>query len=171
MSEQKDTPSATNSRDTRIVTFKWHTNELLDVSEFKPTQIYGFCKTKDNLVCLVRDKNEERFTLLGGGIDDGETPEQALVREFREEAQFEPKNIKLLGSVEVIVEEEGKPTEKTQQVRYICEFDKLDEFIPEKDGWEVVERIWVYYKDLPKYLKWMKYESGKEVFDAFKKAL
>jgi len=23
MSEQKDTPSATNSRDTRIVTFKW----------------------------------------------------------------------------------------------------------------------------------------------------
>jgi len=114
MAEQKDTPSATNSRDARIVTFRWHPNELLDVNEFKPTQIYGFCKTNDNLVCLVRDKDEERFTLLGGGIEDGETPEQALVREFREEAQFEPKNIKLLGSVEVIVEEEGKPTAKTQ---------------------------------------------------------
>src|SRR3989344_3316897 len=108
------------------ITFKWHPNELLDVKEFKPTQIYGFCKTNDNLVCLVRDKNEKRFTLPGGGIDDGENPEQSLVREFREEAQFEPKKIKLLGSVKVIVEEEGKPTEKTQQVRYVCEFDKLN---------------------------------------------
>ena len=149
------------------VTYIWHPNKLLDVVEFKPTQIYGFCKSKDNLVCLVRDKGEERFTLVGGGIDEEETPEQALIREFKEEVQFEPKNIKLLGSVEVIVEEDGKDDEKTQQVRYICDFDKLEEFIPQKDGWEVVERIWVYYKDLPKYLKWIKYESGKDIFKTF----
>lgn len=171
MAEQKNTPSGNNFRNTQVITFKWHPSELLDVNEFKPTQIYGFCKTKDNLVCLVRDKDEERFTLPGGGIDKGENPEQSLVREFREEAQLELKNIKLLGSVEVIVEEKGKPIEKTQQVRYTCEFDKLEEFVPEKGGWEVVERIWVYYKDLPKYLKWMKYKSGKEVFEAFEKAL
>lgn len=147
-------------------TFIWHPSKLLNTSEYKPTQIYGFCVTKDNLVCLVRDKNEERFTLPGGGINEGETPEESLVREFKEEAQFKLKNIKLLGSLEVIVEEEGKPTEKTQQVRYICEADKVEEFVPEKDGWETVERIWVYYKDLPKYLKWIKHESGQAVYKA-----
>lgn len=141
-------------------TFIWHSSKLLDVTEYKPTQIYGFCKTSDNLVCLVRDKDEERFTLPGGGIDEGETPEESLIREFKEEAQFEIKNIKLLGSLEV-------SPEKTQQVRYICEAENVEEFIPEKDGWETVERIWVYYKDLPKYLKWIKYESGQSVYKAF----
>jgi ADP-ribose pyrophosphatase YjhB (NUDIX family) len=148
-------------------TFIFHPSKLLDVNEYKPTQIYGFCKTSDNLVCLVRDKDEERFTLPGGGIDEGENPEEALIREFKEEAQFELKTIKLLGSLEVIVEEEGKPTEKTQQIRYICEAENVEEFVPEKDGWETVERIWIYYKDLPKYLKWIKYESGQSVYKAF----
>ena len=149
------------------ITFTWHPQKLLDVNEYKPTQIYGFCKTSDNLVCLVRDKNEKRFTLPGGGIDAGENPEQALIREFKEEAQFELKNIKLLGSVAVIVEEDEKPTEKAQQVRYICELEDISEFVPNKDGWETEQRIFVHYTDLPNYVKWIKYESGQEVYKAF----
>ena len=163
MSQQNiTTPNSTES--VKNVTFVWHPQKLLDVNEYKPTQVYGFCKTSENLMCLVKDKDEERFTLPGGGVNEGENPEQALIREFQEEAQFNIKNIKLLGSLEVIVEEAGKPTEKTQQVRYLCEADKIDEFIPEKDGWETVERIWVYYQDLPKYLKWLKYESGQAIY-------
>lgn len=149
------------------VTFIWHPDELLDLKEHKATQVYGFCMTQDKLACLVRDKGEERFTLPGGGIDGEEHPEEAIKREFREEAQFEIKNVKLLGSLEVIVEEEGKPTEKSQQVRYICEPTEITEFVPNKDGWETEQRIFVHYTDLPNYVKWIKYPSGQEVFKTF----
>jgi len=149
------------------VSFIWHSDVILDTSVYKPTQVYGFCVKSDNLVSLVRDENEERFTLPGGGIDGNESPQDALTREFQEEAQFAPLEIKILGSLEVIVEENGKVTEKTQQVRFICKLDKINELEPKKDGWETVERIFVYYKDLPKYLNWIKYESGQEVFKAF----
>ena len=152
-------------------TFIWHPDKLLDLKEYKATQVYGFCITKDKLVCLVRDKGEQRFTLPGGGIDDNEHPEDALKREFIEEAQFKVKNIKLLGSLEVIVEEDGKLTEKTQQVRYICEADEIVEFIPNKDGWETEQRIFVHYTDIPNYVKWINYPSGKEVFESLLKSI
>jgi len=79
------------------VTYTWHADKILDISEYKPTQVYGFCKTAGNLVCLVRDEDEVRFTLPGGGIEDGELPQEALIREFKEEAQVELKNIKRTG--------------------------------------------------------------------------
>ncbi|HWB39419.1 MAG TPA: NUDIX domain-containing protein [Candidatus Saccharimonadales bacterium] len=46
---------------------------------------------KDNqLLVMKRRKNGKDFyTLVGGGIDDGEAPEAALVRELREEASIE----------------------------------------------------------------------------------
>lgn len=151
--------------DNQKVTFIWHPDELLDLNQFKATQVYGFCVTKDKLVCLVRDKGEERFTLPGGGIDGEEHPEKALIREFMEEAQFNISEVKLLGSLEVIVEENGQEIERTQQVRYICEPENIEEFIPNKDGWETEQRIFVHLMDIPNYVKWIRYPSGKEVFD------
>jgi len=146
------------------VIYTWHPEVMLDPNEYKPTQVYGFCKTHENLVCLVRDEDEVRFTLPGGNIEGGELPQEALIREYKEEAQIELKNIELLGSLEVVMEEEGKSVVKTQQIRYMCEPVKLEEFVPCKDGWETMERIWVHYNDLPKYVSWIQSENGHQIF-------
>lgn len=53
----------------------------------------------DSLLVMKRVKyGDVYYTLLGGGIDMGETPEQALVREIAEEASLavKPDSIKLV---------------------------------------------------------------------------
>ncbi len=130
-------------------------------------QVYGFCISKDNLVCLVRDKDEQRFTPPGGGVESGESALLGLQREFIEEAQFFPQNAKLLGSLEVVNPGALEEIQKHNlQVRFVCEAGDIDKFIPGKDGFETEERIFVYYKDLPKYVGFIdKYTSGKIQYD------
>jgi len=144
-------------------TFTWHSNKILN--NVKPFQVYGFCLNKNNLIVLVRDKGESRFTLPGGKIDNNESPLQALIREFKEEAQFTPKKIELLGSLEVQIKDKNSKTiDHHQQIRFICHIKNLGPFIPEKDGWETVERIFVKPQNLPDYLEWIAYPTGKIQF-------
>lgn len=155
----KKLSSVTKINDEQTV-FTWHPNVIIE--GLKPKNIYGFCITGDNKIILVRDKDETRFTLPGGGIQEGESPIEALIREFKEEAQFIPLNIELLGTLEVkITNKKRGIIEHHQQVRFVCSIDNPGDFIPEKDGWETVERIFVDIEELENYLEWLVYPSGK----------
>lgn len=67
------------------------------------------------LLVMHRNKfGNEYYTLLGGGIDPGETPEQSLVREVHEESGYTVTGARL-----VFVEEAGDPY-GTQYI-YYCE--------------------------------------------------
>jgi len=131
-------------------------------------QVYGFSVTKDNLVMLVREKDDDRMTPPGGGSEDGETAVDTLKRELLEEGQFVPQNIKLLGSLEVINSMAEDDIQKHNlQVRYVCEVGTLEKFIPLQDG-ETEERIFVHYKDMPDYVGFIdKYTSGRIQYDMF----
>jgi 8-oxo-dGTP diphosphatase len=65
------------------IIFYWHPGIILE--NIQLGSIYGFCLNKDKKVVLTRDKGEIRFTLPGGGVKNGETAKQALIREFKEE--------------------------------------------------------------------------------------
>lgn len=150
------------------VIFLWHSGKT--VSDLGSSQVYGFCLNNDGEVCLVRDKGEIRFTLPGGHINTGETAEQALIREFEEEAQFHPEEIKLLGALEVkVVDKNSQLIDHHQQVRFICKVSNVSDFTPGKDGWEIEERIFVDPNKLPEYIEWMSHPTGRAQLEDFLK--
>ncbi|MDO8498742.1 MAG: NUDIX domain-containing protein [bacterium] len=56
---------------------------------------------KNKFLFLLRDNKPEItypncWSLLGGGGEEGETPEETLLRELKEEANLEPQNFQLL---------------------------------------------------------------------------
>ena len=66
-------------------------------------------------------KQESFYRALGGGVDFGETSEQALQREFKEELQAELTNIHYLGCLESIFTFKGKQGHEVIQL-YQCDF-------------------------------------------------
>lgn len=147
-------------------TFTWYPEKIIE--GLKVHMVYGFCLNKESKIVLVRDRDEERFTLPGGKIENNETALDGLIREFREEAQFTPEKIEVLGTLEVVVKNnDDKITDHHQQVRYLCSIESPGDFIPEKDGFETVERIFIDVAKLPDYIDWINYPTGKVQFEEF----
>lgn len=70
----------------------------------------------DQFLVMHRNKfGQTYFSLIGGGIDFGETPEQSLIREIAEETQLSVANPKL-----VFIEETDE-VYGTQYI-YLCEY-------------------------------------------------
>jgi ADP-ribose pyrophosphatase YjhB (NUDIX family) len=78
------------------------------------------------LVARFRDPDDGSpyFRPLGGGIDFGETGEEAVRREFREELCVELGSVRPLGSIENLFEMRG---ERYHELCFI--------FVAEPDGW------------------------------------
>lgn len=74
----------------------------------------GIVKREDGLIAVFYKKAKNEYKLPGGGIDEGETPEQAFEREVLEEVGCEVNNIQSLGIVK-----ELKSRENFQQVSYV----------------------------------------------------
>src|SRR3989338_4472973 len=69
----------------------------------------------EKLLVMQRDKyGSKYFTLVGGGIDEGETPEQALLREVKEETG-------LSVTAQILVFKEELATPYATQYIYLCD--------------------------------------------------
>lgn len=52
-------------------------------------------------------KHGEKYGFWGGGIEEGETPEQAVKREILEELKYQPKKIKYWGPYSFVIDSPG----------------------------------------------------------------
>lgn len=73
------------------------------VKQLKPTSNAIILYNK-RLLLLLRDNipsipNPNKWSLIGGVIEDGETKEQAMLREMKEEIGVIPKSLKYLGKL------------------------------------------------------------------------
>ena len=144
-------------------TFNFSVIKPSEIGKHINTQVFGFCINAQNEFCIVRDQGEENWTLPGGGCEFGETAIDAFKREVREEAQMSIKDITVLCYVKVTVTKQDKVIEEIIQARLASHTDVIDEFMAGKDGFETAERKFVTFSDLPSYIDWLNFDSGKDI--------
>jgi 8-oxo-dGTP diphosphatase len=96
---------------------------------------------EENQLLLVHRRDMDLWDLPGGGMDDGETPTEAAVRETKEETGLDDK-VERLFIVAVASESllsftyycrviggKAMPTDESDEVRYFCP-DELPENLP-----------------------------------------
>lgn len=100
----------------------------------------------DYILVMFRNKQGSKYTtLVGGRINEGETPEEALVREIREETKLKITNYEL-----VFIEEHDAPY--NSQYIYLCDVesygpveleDMSEEATLNKLGFNTHKPMWV----------------------------
>jgi len=99
-------------------------------------------------VLMIRRREREGRLLWafpGGGIEDGETPEQAAVRETSEEVDLEVKAIKPLG-------ERVHPQTGRHMSYVACEVVGGEARVADEE--ELAEVAWIRLEEIPTYVPW-----------------
>lgn len=133
------------------------------------TQVMVFCKDRKGNYCIVRDHDENHFSLPGGGCDLGEEDFECAKRELFEEAQIVMKDPEFLGSVLINFKKGVKAVSQLKHVRVYCEGKKIEEFIPRKNDFEIEERKFIPLHNLKEKIPLLNNPSGEELINMLNK--
>src|SRR3989344_2816081 len=127
----------------------WHDcDDFKELKKQKLQQSYGVCFYKDKLVIT---KGPNGWSLVGGHIEEGESPEAALEREIQEET-----NMKALKQIPIGDQEVIKPNGNSDfQLRSFCKVLPIGKFENDPAG-SVTEIKLIDPKDYKKYFDWGK---------------
>lgn len=110
--------------------------EYFDTDNFDQLE-YDLCK-QTYAVCFVEEKivivyqgDKKTWGLVGGSIEKGETFEQTLKREIREESNMEVLNFRPIGYQKVIDTRDGS---HIYQLRYVCTAKPYGPFLSDPAG-------------------------------------
>ena len=87
----------------------------------------------------------------GGGREEGETIDEALTREVREETNMRIKARHIIGYQEIF-----EPEKVVAQTRSLCIVEPIGPFIADPDEGEITEIKLIDPADLKKYIDWGK---------------
>lgn len=111
--------------------------------------VHGFCFCGDKLV-IVYSEMKGYWTPPGGGVEAGETVEEAIVREVFEETNMRVLKQKIIGSLEI-----SEPEKTILQVRSICIVEPIGPFTADVDPeGDVTEIKLIDPKDIKQYFDW-----------------
>ncbi|MBM7665999.1 8-oxo-dGTP diphosphatase [Solibacillus kalamii] len=112
---------------------------------------------KDNRVLMIRTIDSNSWSIPSGGVEDGETVEEACIREVAEETGYEVKIVKELHTKKTIVKEYKVTTQY-----FLCEITGGD--IQYKDPDEEIEEIsWMNRNEISKLI--YTYPEDQEVIE------
>ncbi|MBU6371075.1 NUDIX hydrolase [Patescibacteria group bacterium] len=109
--------------------------------------VHGFCFYGDKLV-IVYAEQKGYWTFPGGGIEPGETYEEAVVREVKEESNMKVLSQELIGFQDIY-----EPTRTVRQTRSFCIVEPYGPFTGDPDG-DITEIKLIDPKDIKKYIDW-----------------
>lgn len=104
--------------------------------------------TRDDRVLMVRRRQQEGKLLWafpGGGIEAGETAEQAAVREVAEETALEVKAVRIIG-------QRIHPDSGADMTYVACEPVAGEARV--EDAEELAEVAWISLEEIPTYVPW-----------------
>ncbi|MCC7304452.1 NUDIX domain-containing protein [bacterium] len=137
----------------RFCHLEFHTSDFSKIKQ--PRNVNGFAIDSDGKLLLVKTR-DGMWGPPGGRIEEGETPEQALVRELNEEGAvtISSDNIEGLFYTETFVDEPvGTWKYLGARLRYVCKIQRKDTFLEDPDG-DIVEQVYCDIQDLGKYIDW-----------------
>jgi nucleoside triphosphatase len=114
---------------------------MSETGRYPEPTVGGLILKRDGQVLLTKSsKWRNRFTLPGGHVELGETVEEALKREIREEVGLEVRPIRFLLMQEAIFSEEFFKPKHFIFLDYLCEAETAE---VKMDGDEVQASVWV----------------------------
>ena len=124
-------------------------DSLDELNGRKVKGVHAFCFCGDELVIVYSDR-KGYWTPPGGGIEPGETVEEAVVREILEETNMRVLNQKIIGYLEV-----SEPGGVITQVRAMCIVEPIGPFVTDADpDGDVTEIKLIDPKDVRQYFDW-----------------
>ena len=119
--------------------------ELLDQTKVK--QSYGVCLVDGKMV-IVLNGEKNTWGLVGGSIEDGESYEDCLIREIKEESNMKVLEFKPIGYQTVYMGDKI-----FHQLRYICIVEPYGKFVSDPAG-KITEIKLIDPKDYKQYFDW-----------------
>jgi 8-oxo-dGTP diphosphatase len=113
----------------------------------KVSGVHAYCFYRDQLV-IVFAKKKGFWTPPGGGVEAGETPEEAVIREVREETNMDVLRQSILGYQDI-----SKNDEVVTQVRFVCIVEPLGEFLADPDE-DITEIKFINPSEYKQYFDW-----------------
>jgi len=113
----------------------------------KVTQAYGVCFVGDKIVIVYSSKSNH-WILPGGSIEEGETFEECLKREVKEESNMRVLSFAPIGYQEVLCE-----SKIIYQLRYLCIVEPYGDFVSDPDG-SITEIKLIDPTDYKQYFDW-----------------
>ncbi len=111
--------------------------------------VHAYCFVGDELV-IVYSEAKGYWTPPGGGVEPGETVEEAVVREVLEETNMRVLKQRVIGYQEV-----SEPHRLTIQVRSVCIVEPIGPFVADADPeGDVTEIKLIDPKDIKQYFDW-----------------
>jgi len=122
-------------------------------------QVSAICFNENGEILLVKHPKKGYWTIPGGTPENGESPEETLIREVDEEATCEIEDLKLLGVIKVnfpnnLNEREG---ETFYQLRFLAKIKNINKHSIDPDLQEKRDRIFIKPED---YFKYVNYGKG-----------
>lgn len=109
--------------------------------------VHAFCFCGGKLV-IVYSAKKGYWAPPGGGIESGETFEEAVVREVKEETNMKVLSQKFIGYQDIY-----EPDRVVRQTRSVCIVEPYGPFVSDPDG-DVTEIRLIDPKDYKKYFDW-----------------
>lgn len=109
--------------------------------------IHAYCFYKDKLV-IVYAESKKYWTPPGGGIEKGETYEEAVIREVAEETNMKVLHQELIGYQDI-----WEPYQTVRQTRSMCIVEPIGDFVSDPDG-EITKIKLIDPKDYKQYFDW-----------------
>jgi len=120
---------------------------MTESTEPKPAVSMAIITRGDRVLMIQRRQREGRLSWAfpGGGIEAGESPEQAAVREVAEETALEVKAVRVLGA-------RIHPDTGADMTYVACEAVAGEARV--EDAEELAEVAWIGLAEIPEYVPW-----------------